>query len=212
MCSCLADCPTTTCGDGCCAGGETYCDCPSDCDIACGDGCCSTGETESSCPADCGTICTQGSNVAFSATPSISSGSSDPINYGPVQLNNGLNQDDICYYCWVYASYTPGTAWFQYQWATPQTLWGFLVDTNLYTDYSCTPSGGRSVAGGDIQWWNGSSWVTDGTVSGQTDDWIYQFDPPVTTTRIRIYGAHATNAGGYNQNPLIYEWEVYQCN
>jgi hypothetical protein len=42
-----------SCGNGQCDLGETYCNCPSDCQIQCGDGCCSTGETLQNCPADC---------------------------------------------------------------------------------------------------------------------------------------------------------------
>jgi hypothetical protein len=71
---------------------------------------------------------------------------------------------------------------------------------------------GRKLAGGTIQWWNGSTWVSDGTVSGEPDDWGWQFTPEVTTTAIRIYGAHAYHTGGQTSNPIIYEWDVYQCN
>ena len=68
--------------------------------------------------------------------------------------------------------------------------------------YSATSSSGRR---------NGSSWVSDGTVSGQLDDWSYEFTSPVTTTQIRIYGAHADSVGTQNSNPMIFEWDVYLC-
>ena len=48
-------------------------------------------------------------------------------------------------------------------------------------------------------------------VSDQTDDWSYQFLVPVTTTQLRIYGAHADNVGSQQSNPMIFEWDVYSC-
>jgi len=42
-----------SCGNGRCDPGETYCNCPSDCQIQCGDGCCSLGENYQNCPIDC---------------------------------------------------------------------------------------------------------------------------------------------------------------
>ena len=43
--------------------------------------------------------------------------------------------------------------------------------------------------------------------------------PEVTTlyvggspTQLRVYGVHADTIGSQNSNPMIFEWDVYQCN
>ena len=101
-----------------------------------------------------------------------------------------------------------GGAYFRYTWSSPQTLWGMWVDTEPSSSSGCAYTSGRGLEGGDVQWLSGSTWVTDGTVTGQTGDWLYyEFTAPVTTTSIRIYNAYAMSVG----NALIYEWEVYAC-
>jgi formylglycine-generating enzyme required for sulfatase activity len=44
---------SASCGNGICDVGETYCNCPDDCQIECGDGCCSSDEDYQNCPQDC---------------------------------------------------------------------------------------------------------------------------------------------------------------
>ena len=70
-------------------------------------------------------------------------------------------------------------------------------------------SAGRTLAGGDLQYWDAtsSSWVTIGTITGKVDDWSYSFTQ-VTTTKLRLYGAHAINSG-VKMNPVIFEWQVF---
>ncbi len=153
--------------------------------------------------------CSMGSNVAPSATGSISAGSTDQVTYGPGRLNDGGLQSG-CGFCWIYTGTSyGGGAYFRYTWLTPQTLWGMWVDTEPSSGSGCAYSGGRGLEGGDVQWLSGSTWVTDGTVTGQTNDWAYyEFTSPVTTTSIQIYNAYSMTV----DNGLIYEWEVYTCN
>ena len=132
--------------------------------------------------------------------------------YGPTQLNNGIYEiPPPCNFSWVTASSTPGTAWFRLEWATARTLWGIWIDTNLYDD-AATCWYGSTLAGGSIQGWDGSNWVPDGVVTGELDDWGYQFSMPIYTTSIRIYGAHASaTSPGQTTNPLVYELDAYEC-
>lgn len=186
-------------------------------DAFCGDGHvwaeheqCDDGDTVSGdgCSSDCHIECLQGDNVARSASPSSSGGGSG--GWGIGQLNNG-RLEDTCDFHWIEASSVPEDGYFQLEWSTAQTLWGMWIDTNYWENTTCYVPGGVTLAGGTIQWWDGAGWVDDGVVSGQADDWSYTFTSPVTTTRVRIYGAHSTNLGGQTFNPLVYEWEVYEC-
>ncbi|MFO8070687.1 MAG: hypothetical protein R6V85_02320, partial [Polyangia bacterium] len=153
--------------------------------------------------------CAQGSNVAPPADPFSSGGGSDSSGYGPAQLNDG-QLESSCAFCWISASSSPGTSWIEYEWSSPQTLWGMSIDTAEAYNDDCSSSG-RTLAGGTIQWWNGADWVDDGVVSNETDDWVYQFTAPVTTSRLRIYGAHAIDEGTQQSNPIIFEWIVHSC-
>jgi hypothetical protein len=165
-------------------------------------------DAEADIPSDA-VECLQGPNVATSATPTSSGGGTDA--WGVDQLNNGL-YEDTCQFHWVIADSTPGDAYFELEWPSARTLWGMWIDTNHWTNTTCYSPGGVSLAGGTIQWldwWVG--WRDAGVVSGKYDDWGFEFDPPVTTTSVRIYGAHATDMGGQTYNPLIYEWEVFEC-
>ena len=84
------------------------------------------------------------------------------------------------------------------------------IDTTLNTSSAYTSSG-RTLAGGTVQYWSGSAWVTSGTVSSKIDDWTYTFPTAVSTTKIRIYGVHATDTTGQMSNPAIIEWQVFSC-
>lgn len=186
-------------------------------DAFCGDGhrwaeheWCDDGNTTSGdgCSADCETECLQGDNVALSATPLSSGGGTGA--WGLAELNNG-QLEDTCNFHWIEAGNEPGDGYFQLDWSSPHTLWGMWFDTNYWENTTCYLRGGVTLAGGTIQWWDGGGWVSEDSIVEQPDDWGYEFDPPVTTTQVRIYGAHSTNLGGQTHNPLIYEWEVYEC-
>jgi hypothetical protein len=153
----------------------------------------------------CSTCGVAGANVAPAATASMSAGGSGA--FGPTSLNDGLLQSN-CQYAWITTGTSlGGSAYLQYNWSSAQTLWGMWIDTEPSSGSGCLGAAGRGLEGGDVQWWNGSSWVTDGTVTGQTGDWSWQFGSPVTTTAVRIYRAYSYTAN----NALVFEWEVYAC-
>ncbi len=77
-------------------------------------------------------------------------------------------------------------------------------DTAPVTTATCSSSAGRTLGGGTLQYWSGTAWVPIGTITGKTDDWSYSFTQ-VTTTKLRLYGAHA----GKTSNPVIFEWQVF---
>jgi hypothetical protein len=130
--------------------------------------------------------------------------------YGPQAMNDDVHEEDDCMYHWILAYDSPVDDWIELEWSSPQTLYGVRFDTNHYASNDCT--WGRALAGGDVQWWDGSSWVTDGTVAEQIDDWSYNFTAPVTTTRLRLYGVHANPDSPYQaSNPVVYEWEALNC-
>ncbi len=108
------------------------------------------------------------------------------------------------------AGSTPSPHWIEYDWSSTKTVGRISIDTTQASSAACTLSG-RTLAGGTIQYWSGSAWVTVGTVSGKTDDWSFTFPSPVSTTKIRIYGVHATDTTGQKSNPVIIEWQVFSC-
>ncbi len=118
-------------------------------------------------------------------------------------MNDGKLQKD-CVFCWVSASSTPGSSWIQYTWPSAVVIGSVTFDTVPVTTATCGASAGRSLAGGTLQYWSGTAWVTIGTITGKTDDWSYSFTQ-VTTTKLRLYGAHA----GKTSNPVIFEWQVF---
>jgi hypothetical protein len=177
---------------------------------------CSSDGTSASC-SPCGSgcvgdscVCGQGGNVvtvATAGTMTISGGSSDQVTYGPHKMNDG-QLEASCGWCWIDAGQSPGSAWIQLNWASAQQLWGFTVDTVSLAGTSCEYADNRPLAGATIQWWNGSSWVTDGATSGNSADWSYQFTAPIDTTAIRLYGVYASTL----DNPVVFEWQVFACN
>jgi hypothetical protein len=169
----------------------------------CWDGLCNCGETYSSCPTDCG--CGQGTNIAPQATASSSGGGEEVYERGPSELNDG-NLQSTCTFHWITAGTSPGSSYIQLNWGTARTLWGFWIDSLYSYETPCSVNANRQLAGGTIQWWNGSSWVTVQSLTNQNGDWSYQFPGPITTTALRIYGIYA---GIYN--PVVFEWRVYAC-
>ncbi|HMR77376.1 MAG TPA: hypothetical protein PKD61_19845, partial [Polyangiaceae bacterium] len=150
--------------------------------------------------------------VAPGASGTTSGGGSGT--YGGARLNDGLTEAQCATttYCWITATSTPGTAWAQYTWTSAKKVGRIKIDTALPTQTSCSVGTcSRNVAGATVQYWSGSSWVTAGVVSGKSGDWEFTFPTPVTTTQIRLYALHAGNACSWNQNPVIWEWDVFEC-
>lgn len=170
-----------------------------------GDGCCPIGC--SAADNDC--TCT---NLATSAVASSSGGGSGA--YGPLAWNNGSGEESCpagCLQCfgWITNSASPTGAFLQLDWGSPQLIGSMFIDG--YAGGVCqTPSGPlteRALAGGNVQYWSGASWVTVSTFAGETGDLEFSFDPPITTTRVRIYDAVAPNGGS---NSVAFEWYVYE--
>jgi hypothetical protein len=85
---CQADCgiaPTNFCGDGICNIGETYGNCPNDCQT-CGNGVCNTGETTTNCPSDCisGPTCTLTAGDCNDGNPCTT----DTVNYAQCRCDH----------------------------------------------------------------------------------------------------------------------------
>ena len=207
----------TTCPDSfvCDAGG---------CDLVCGDAgskcpgadggptCLDTTTDKNNC-GTCGNACTGGkvcvastcqtvalSNIALLGTVTVSPGGGSVGNYVPAKANDNILQAANCnMFAWISSG---ATAWIQLTWGQSHVVSSINLDTNGPATDSCGNSG-RTVSGGQVQWWNGASWVTAGTVSGQTDDWSYTFPAPVTTTQIRIYAVTQTSG-----NPMVFEWQA----
>lgn len=214
-----------TCGTTCAQ--SFVCD-AGGCDLVCGDAgtrcpgtdggptCFDTTSDNSHCGA-CGTVCTGGkvcvastcqtvalSNIAPLGTMTSSGGGSS--SYGPAKANDGVMQANLCSsFCWTNGGSSLGSDWLQVTWPAAHVVSSINVDTNTTGTDSCGNSG-RCLAGAQVQYWNGASWVTATTISGKTNDWSYTFPAPVTTTQLRLYGVYA--AGGQASNPIVFEWQV----
>ena len=152
-------------------------------------------------------------NIATSATGGSSGGGSASSGYGPNKMNDGKGQAtcNTNKFCWINGGSSPGSGYFMYTWPTKVSVHSFLVDTTGAYRKDCTSVSGRNLAGAAVQWWDGTKWVTDGTVKDKIDDWYYKFKTPAVTNKLRLYGAHATNKTGQKSNPMMVEWEVYTC-
>jgi hypothetical protein len=227
----------TLCGDGICFDTQNFHNHCGDCNTACGAGeycagghCCASGteycsgtctdvlSNGSNC-GGCGIVCGTGkvcsgatcttcgaTNEALTATATSSGGGVG--SYGPAKANDNILETNSCtYYSWLNTSGGSTTEWIQYTWTTQHTFTKIHVDTTASTNDACGLSP-YTAQGAQVQWWNGSSWVTDGTVSNQTNDWDYTFTSPVTTTELRLYSVRSQNT----YNAFIYEWQAWGCN
>jgi len=230
------------CTDGICYDTSHFHDHCGDCNTACQSTeycttghCCSTGTAwcGSACinvlgdPLNCGSCgnkctnnysCVGGTCVACSNTniaplATATSSGGGTTTYGPADMNDGKNEAANCStYEWTTAGNSPGTAWVQYTWSTSHKIASIALDIQSATTTDSCGNLGRTLGAATIQWWDGTKWVTDGSVSAKTDDWTYTFTSPVTTTQIRLYAIYCTNTQGQTSNPIIYEWQVTGCN
>lgn len=204
--TCDADCTPVSCGDSTvnAVAGE-QCD---DGNATAGDGC------DAQCVLECDPL------VNLAAQPGVSAASSGggalPL-YGPERMNDGHGHADCDAFKahWVAAQDQPGNAWVRLAWPNPVLIARIVVDTvNAYSADCIGVLTGRSLSGAAVQWWDGTSYVTDGTTSGHVDDWVYQFTTPVLTTAIRLYGVHSCDvslcpAVDVYTNPIVIELEAY---
>ena len=197
-------------------GGGAACSSSTDC---CG-GACVDLQTDGQNCGQCGAVCATNkcvkgacvgscnTNHALTATATSSGGGAGTL--GPQRMNDNVGCGST--YHWVAAGSSAGGAWIQYNWSSSVQIKHLVIDTvDAYVDQCGANSTGRTAAGGAIQYWNGSSWIGVGTVSGQQTDWTYTLPSSISTTRLRIYGIHATSVTGYKSNPIIIEWKVFSC-
>lgn len=198
----------------CCAAGTAYCGSacvnvatdPNNCG-SCGHTC----GAAMACVAGTCTACA--TNEALTAAASTSGGGQDAYGYGPAAMHDGVLETTSCNkYTWVNASTSSGSEFLMYTWPAAKLLTKMHMDTSSATVSDSCGNVGRTMGAAQVQWWNGASWVTDGTVTGQQDDWDYTFTAPVTTTQVRLYAVYATNPGGSADTPLTFEWQVTGCN
>lgn len=169
-----------------------------------GDGCCPLGCSV----ADTDCVC---ANLAVGAIATSSGGGLDSTGYGPSAWVDGAGESSCVAGCdnqcfgWITNNDIPSGAWMQLEWDSTQTVGSMAIDGEV--PFTCFPNFNRTLAGGTIQWWNGVSWIDAQSFSGGSGDLEFSFDPPLETTRVRIYNA-VTAAGG--SNSLAFEWYVYE--
>jgi hypothetical protein len=119
---------------------------------------------------------------------------------------NGANCSacNPCFH-WIYNDTTTNGYWVQYDWTTPQTIGSMYIDA---PDCGTSCGTGRNATSGTVQWWNGSSWITSTSFSGQLGAFGVTLPSPVSTTKIRIFNLK-TSSCGQGSNTMIYEWYVY---
>lgn len=209
------------CGKACNNG--WYCD-AGGCDLACGMGltkCSNACVDTNTDPANCGGcnspcgmnqvckagVCTSFTNIATSGTVTISGGGNTG-NYVPAKANDGISEAQNCnLFAWITAGSSPGGAWIQVQWGATHTVTQVKMDTLGAAANSCGANG-RTLGYAQVQYYSNNAWVTDGTVSGQLNDWTYNFAQPRVTDRVRLYNVYATNQVGQQSNPVVFEMEV----
>ena len=188
-----------TCTGGSCTGGTAITACVNN-DSCCPAGCNENNDSDCSCNI----------NLAMSATADSSGGGQNSTGYGPNNWNDGVSGADCqntlaCNQCqgWINGSSNPNGGWMRYTWPAPVQVGSIWVDTSQCQGSDCDTS--RSVGTVTVQWWNGSSWITAGQVTGEQGDFGFTFNPKVTTDQIRLFDV-ATACGS---NPLTYEWYVW---
>jgi hypothetical protein len=170
------------------------------------DGCCPPG-----CTAANDNDCNCSVNLALTATGSASVGGSGP-GYGPVQMNNGIGKSNCNAYSWITDLTTPNGAFWELDWPAPVTIASFYIETpNADGTGQCPGPEGRNIASADVQTWNGTSWVTATSFSGKSGDIQLNIQPPVSTTKLRLFNVTygPTCPAMCNGNSLMYEWHVF---
>jgi hypothetical protein len=141
---------------------------------------------------------TRQNNIAPLAKCTSNGGGQSRYGYGPENMND-LNPNNMH---WIYAPRTG--AYFQLIWATPYSIeWMFIKQHGVHSN-----PGNRNLAGCDVEYWSGSTWVKDATLTNINSDITYYFSSVITTSSIRLTNIKVT--GRQSSNPCIYEWYVYE--
>jgi hypothetical protein len=154
--------------------------------------------------------CTCNINLALMATGSVSPGGGNIPPYTPAELNNGIGKSQCNRFSWTLDGPTPSGTWFELDWPNTVTIASMYIETTDVNgnDPICPGSPGRNVASAEVQYWSGSSWITASSFAGETTDFQYDINPPVVTTKLRLFNV---TTGGNGSNSLIREWHVFSA-
>lgn len=137
-------------------------------------------------------------NVATTAVSTHSSGGNTLYGYGPELYNDGVIpthlSSNINEWGWINAG-----GWIEYNWTSPQTF-----DSITFHNGGGTVT--RHFSTLVVEYWNGSSFVNVGTVTGSTNS-TTGFKPvnPITTNRLRF-----NNITGGASSPAFREIQCWQ--
>jgi hypothetical protein len=157
-------------------------------------------------------------NLQTLAVASRSGGGSGDF-YGPQLANDGAfgiggEAPNCCgsgCWHWISAGTYPTGSWYELEWPAPVSIGQIFVDTKPIPS-ECGAGNNRGLHGADVQTWDGSDWVDQGSVTDATDDWGFVFPGgPVLTTRLRLNRLGVVSAESQNSNPILYELKVYEC-
>jgi hypothetical protein len=137
----------------------------------------------------------------------MSVGGLPPV-HGASQLNDGVGISMCADYAWVTSTTVANGAYFELDWMTSVTIGSFYVETPSATGMSgtCAVSAGCNVAGAQVQTWTGTAWNTVGSFSGKSGNIQFDINPPVMTTKLRLF--NVVNSPG-NGDARIWEWHVF---
>lgn len=157
-------------------------------------------------------------DIQTTGTGSVSAGGSNST-YGPHVAIDGILGPPPCLepnngWSWVETDNCPPgpgcNQWYMIEWQSPIDICQIFVDTKPIPADECGANENRIASDAIIQWWDGSAWVSAGSVSAQTDDWTFLFPGGVTTTRLRLFDIFTdATPPGQDDNPVLYEVVVY---
>jgi hypothetical protein len=165
-----------------------------------GDGCCPTG-----CTAENDSDCNCNVNLALTATPSLSSGGTISP-YTVVELNNGIGESQCNRDTWINNSSAQDGAYWELDWPSAVTVASLYIEAPTSDGISgpCSEESGRNVASADVQTWDGTTWVTQTSFTGQSGNIQVDLPTAVSTTKLRLYNVTAVGL-----NSIIFELHVF---
>lgn len=139
-------------------------------------------------------------NVALTAVPYHSSGGNSAFGYGPDLYNDGIIPIYTAGSAYSWAWINSGS-FIEYTWTTAQTI-------DSITFHNGGASSTRHFSTLNVEYWNGSTYVSVGSVNGNANIYIgYKFPNAVTTTKLRF-----SNILGGTTSPSFREIECWQAN
>jgi hypothetical protein len=125
----------------------------------------------------------------------------------PLEMNNGIGKSHCNEYSWIDNGSTPNGDFWELDWPSPVTVASFYVEAEPAAGTGqCPTQAGRNIAAADVQWWNGSAWVTATSFSGKSGDVQLDLQPPVTTSKLRLFNVVSSPGNGAS---IMFEWHVF---